>query len=572
MFAAKWGLSILIIVSSATSSEEGLYVCPAECTCEASPASLYGEQALRVLCSRGHMSALPMDALDTSTQILIISPPPDKPNHLTIGPVFTQPVPFSELREIHIVNSNVPSIGQYSFWGLQNLRLINLTHNNLSGIVADNFRGLLNLTELHLDHNKIEQMPSETFRHLTSLKTLTLSHNRISTLVPRLFRMLAKLFYLDLSDNPLTDLNPEVFKDIQHLKIFKCRRCLLKRINTQIYHLASHLEELDFGENLFKYLTTDEFTNLRKLKILKLDGNQLPVIVDNTFERQHELRVLSLSRNRLALLAPAALTNLTSLQHLDLSYNKIDRFFIQTFSPVSKTLRSIDFSGNNNLPLQEIATVLLTLPEVQGVGLANLSITDLPPYFFANNEHLVVLDLSWNKFKYFPFKLLSKTRFLQKLELSHNKLESLDEMSLERLEAIAQISLSANNWRCDQCAVGGMLLYMVTTVLNETLRSLKCSLPFRLRGIPLGKLTFDQLDNCPTTFEAQLSVIAGVILLCVSVLAALTAVMCCTRRRAAHYYTNEEKRRENPEELLGQTEFGSVATIRSPYSLMTKES
>lgn len=549
-------------------------VCPEECRCRTHFDADAGH-ALRVTCARGGMRAVPVDFLDRNAQVLVISAPINRPNFLTIGPIFTQPTPFANLRELHIVNSNVPSIGQYSFWGLQNLQLINLTYNNLTGIGADNFRGLINLTELHLDHNKIEQMPSETFRHLTSLKILILASNQITSLVPRLFRMLAKLSHLDLSDNPLADLNPEVFKDIQRLKIFKCRRCLLRRVNTQIYHLIPHLEELDLGENQFKYLTSDEFISLRKLRKLKLDGNQLSVVVDHMFGRNRELRALTLARNRLALLAPAALTNLTGLLHLDISNNKIDRFHLQTFAPVVDSLKTINFSGNN-LPLNEIAIALQILPEIHGVGLANLSLEMIPPNFFTYNEHLIAIDISWNKITKFPYKLLTKTKFLQRLDISHNKLQSLNEQDLQRLEAIAQVHLSKNLWHCDQCSAGTMLVYMSTTVLNSTLRNLKCYSPLRLVGTSFGSLSFDRLDPCPSTHEAQMSVIAGLMLLCVAVLAAVAAALCCSRRRAAHYYTNEEKRREHehehPEELLGRTELGSVATIHAPYHLVSKGS
>ncbi|KAM3968435.1 uncharacterized protein ACR2FA_003216 [Aphomia sociella] len=564
------GYTVLLLTISSKSAE---ITCPEECTCRSTFDPEEGAE-LRISCIRGNMRDVPVDFLDRSAQVLIISAPPDRPNFLTIGPIFTQPIPFANLRELHIVNSNIPSIGQYSFWGLQNLRLINLTYNNLTSIGADNFRGLINLTELHLDHNKIEQMPSETFRHLTSLKTLSLSNNKITSLVPRLFRMLAKLLYLDLSDNPLEDLNPEVFKDIQHLRVFKCRRCLLRRVNTQIYHLVPHLDELDLGENQFKYLMSDEFISLKKLRKLRLDGNQLSVIVDHMFGRNRELRVLSLARNRLALLAPAALTNLTTLVHLDLSHNKIDKFHLQTFAPVVESLKTINFSGNN-LPLNEIAIVLQILPDIHGVGLANLSLELIPPNFFTYNEHLVALDISWNKLTTFPYKLLTKTKFLQRLDISHNKMQTLTEQDLQRLEAIAQIDLSKNSWHCDQCAAGTMLVYMATSVLNGTIRHLKCYSPMRLRGAKFADMTFDRLDPCPSTHEAQMSVIAGLMLLCVAVLAAVAGALCCTRRRA-HYYTNEEKRREHdvehPEELLGRTELGSVATIHAPYHLVSKGS
>lgn len=550
------------------------FFCPQECECS-KVKDVNGNAPLKVLCKNGDMHIVPVDMLDPHSEILIISPPKERPNFLTIGPILTQPAPFVHLLELRITNSNIPTIGQYSFWGLHNLRIIDLSYNNLTSVVTDNFRGLINLTDLHLDHNSIDVMPSETFKHLPELRKLTLSYNQITTLAPRLFRMLLRLTYLDMSENPIEDLNPEVFKDIQHLRTFKCRRCRIRRINTHIYHLVSKLEELDLGDNLFKYLTSDEFISLKKLKKLKLDGNQIPVIVDNLFGKQHELHTLSVAYNRLALLAPASLTNLTSLVHLDISYNKIDRFHLQTFAPVVDSLKTINFSGNN-LPLNEIAIVLQILPDIQVVGMGNLEIPHLPPNFFGFNEHLVALDLSWNSFTEFPLKLLSRVKFLQRLDMSRNNLHTLNDAALERLEAIPQVDLSLNPWRCDQCSVTTMLMYMSTTVLNGTIRHLKCQTPLRLRGRFLGQITFDQLEPCPSTHETQMSVIAGLMLLCIAVLAAIAAALCCTRRRAAQYYTNEEKRREreveHPEELLSRTEVGNVATIHAPYQFVPKSS
>lgn len=540
--------------------------CPSDCNCRLLINTEDGA-ALRVQCLYGDMHRIPVDDMDRSVYKLIIAAPKNRQNYLTIGPIFTHPAPFHELREIHIVNSNVPSIGKHSFWGLQNLKVLNLTYNNLTSIGMDDFRGLINLKELYLSHNHIENMPSETFFHCTSLKILDLAYNHISVLMTRVFRMLAKLLTLDLSGNPLDDLNPEVFKDIQMLTVFRCRDCMLARVNTQIYHLAPQLEEIDLGYNRIKYLLIDDFPNLKKLKYLKLDGNQISVIVDYVFGQNRELQVLNLACNRLALLSPNSLANLTKLLHLDISQNKIERFDLQTFAPVAETLRIINFSGNN-MPLNEIAILLQILPDLNGVGLANLSLPEIPPNFFIYNAHLMAVDLSWNKLEKFPLKLLSKTKFLQRLDISHNHLTLLEEPDLKRLEAIPEIRLSNNRWNCDQCSAGIMVVYMSTTVLNGSLRNLRCYAPMRLRGTLLANMTFDSLEVCTSSHEAQMSVIAGLVLVLVAALAAVTGALCCTRRRTQRYYTNENKRlerdHEHPEELLPHTELGTLATIQAP--------
>jgi len=39
------------------------------------------------------------------------------------------------------MGSNVPNIGENSFWGVHSLRVLNLSRNNISIIVHSNFKG-----------------------------------------------------------------------------------------------------------------------------------------------------------------------------------------------------------------------------------------------------------------------------------------------------------------------------------------------------------------------------------------------------------------------------------------------
>lgn len=533
-------------------------ICPDKCRC-----GLDNKGRKSIHCLEGDMLSIPVSDMNIDTETIVISAPNEMlSNMLTIGPIFTQPKRFNQLQEIHIVMSNVPSIGQFSFWGLQNLRILNLTHNNISTILDQNFRGLVNLQSLYLDYNRIEEMPSETFHHLHDLEILSLSHNRISVLVPRLFRMLGKLMELDLSHNPLVELVPEVFKDIQDLKILKCRHCKLKMINTQLYHLLSGLQFLDLGKNDFKYVMNDEFRSLKKLQILKYDGNQLPVILENTFTNQKNLHTLSLSRNRLAMVTPTAFTNLTNLNALDLSYNKLDRLEVQSFHPIADSLWKLDISGNY-IGIEDITYILQILLHIRDLGLANLGLDDLPFGIFTNNQQLKSLDLSNNKFKTFPVQSLAPTPNLLELNLEGNKLEGLDEKTLVRLEALQRVYLNNNPWKCDICHINTMLLFMNKSYLNESLKDLTCDSPKSLEGYRLSWLSLSDMDWCEDggarfiqgeagllPQESRISIIVALLLLLGIIIAALAAGICYSKRRAAQYYTNEDKRGPQSEKIF----------------------
>lgn len=465
--------------------------CPEECVCGLDVQGRNG-----VFCLLGNMTSIPVGQMDLKTQVVIVSAPnDDSMNFLTIGPIFTQPKPFTKLEELHIVRSNVPSIGQHSLWGLKNLKVLNLTHNNLSSVVDSNFRGLVNLRKLHLDHNRIEEMPSETFRYLTELEYLSLKDNMIPILVPRLFRMLAKLSELNLSDNPLVELNPEVFKDIQGLKVLKCRKCQLKMINTQLYHFLSGLQYLDLGENNFKYLMADEFRDLRKLQVLKYDGNQIPVVLEMTFINQTHLKELTFARNRLAMVTTAAFVNLTQLKSLNLSFNKLDKLDVLSIQPMAESLQELDISGNY-IGIDDISFILQALPNIADIRLSNLNLAELPPTLFANNKHLRSLNLAGNKFTSFPFDALSLTPYLNELNMTRNHLKGLDDKSLQRMEDVYKIHLEGNPWDCNSCRISDMLIYKEKPHFNTSLGELICESPKSVEGLPLKVLSLHDVPLC----------------------------------------------------------------------------
>ncbi|PSN34628.1 hypothetical protein C0J52_26126 [Blattella germanica] len=554
-------------------------ICPRDCSCFL---DIRGRR--QVTCARGGMvDPIPIHSMDQQMEVLLITAPEDFPNVLTIGPIFRQ---FNRLEELHIVRSNVPAIGKYSFWGVPTLQKLNLTQNNISHVLDNNFRGLANLLELHLDDNRIESMPSGTFSHLQELRKLSLARNRITELVPRLFLKLGKLHELDLSGNRLMELNPEVFKDVQELRVFRCRGCGLSNINTLIYRLMQDLLVLDLGDNEFKYIASDEFRDLRNLQTLKLDGNQLPVVLERTFGYhgnlggQTDLQVLSLARNRIAKITSAAFANLTTLQELDISYNKLDKLETQTFIPLSDSLRQLKLSGNT-VPLSEVKYILQMVPKLRDLSLADMGISEVHIGIFVFLEQLRFLNMSGNHIMHFPAQVLSPIPKLQEIDLSRNRFRGLDERLLLRLEAVKTIHLHSNPWICDLCHMMFMLDYMNKSTIGSAIKEVICASPYPLHGRRLGSLTRSSMAWCTsndgglgymdgagnivsTNFLAEhskfgLLAAGAAVLLLLLTGAALLAGIAYSRHHAAHYYTHEEQRGpeheaifENPAAILGE--------------------
>lgn len=87
--------------------------CPKVCYCD-----LDEKGRIQTICNRGGMSSIPIIEMDPNTEVLIIRGPR---NDLTIGPIF---LPLEKLEILRITDSNLPSVGTYSFWGTDRLRIL----------------------------------------------------------------------------------------------------------------------------------------------------------------------------------------------------------------------------------------------------------------------------------------------------------------------------------------------------------------------------------------------------------------------------------------------------------------
>jgi Leucine-rich repeat (LRR) protein len=558
--------------------------CPSMCTCTLDVAG-----RRQAVCDKGRMTtAIPSINLSSETEVLIITAPEGDDNLLTIGPVFNQ---LGNLEELTVSRSQIPAIGDHSFWGLKHLRKLDLTHNNIQQVTDKNFRGLGELETLRLDHNQINSMPSNSFRYMVELRSLSLSHNKIKELVPRVFMKLNKLKSLDLSGNPLGDLYPDVFKDIMELKELRCHACGLAIINEQMYGIVEHLEYLDLSNNQFKFFRVNEFLNLTKLRHLNLAGNQLSVVMDKTFGASSpNLKFLSLARNRLAKVTTKAFEDATNLQTLDLSYNKLSSLERASFDYIGEPLRSLNLSGNNIEP-DNLKMVLQAVLKLRELSLADMGLSTLPLGVFIFHEHIRFLNLSNNQFQHFAVPLLAPLMKLKELDLSNNKFKGMNDQLVSRLEQAESgpnmggevmavkargsegilVKLKGNPWQCDQCHIKPILDWISRfstqeehgvpdcNADNNNIECLRCSSPRSLAGMALNQLDLANLDFCNhgragsygeeesllAGFVPRLGLLAALAAAAVVVMLILIAVAFMALahgRQAAHYYTHEDDR------------------------------
>lgn len=87
--------------------------CPQECRCTTDK-----DRRFQAICTNGGMNEIPIGYFDNTTEMIHIQGPG---NQLSIGPIFTG---LQQLVVLRIVDSNVPAIGQNSFWFMPNMKIL----------------------------------------------------------------------------------------------------------------------------------------------------------------------------------------------------------------------------------------------------------------------------------------------------------------------------------------------------------------------------------------------------------------------------------------------------------------
>ncbi len=298
----------------------------------------------------------------------------------------------TDLEILYLYQNDIENIESIPFNTLRQLKKLHLFSNKIKNIKFGHFVHLQSLDELRLEKNEINSFDSNTFIGLENLVFLDLSANKIRKIVNGAFHALINLKRLSINLNDINELEMNAFADMESL-IF------LNLASNQI----STLKNVQFNSNLVELkLAFNMLSNLNKInspsiKYLHVSNNRIQEI-DAIFHLSN-LEYLDLSQNRLISLSDESLKSLKRLKHLNLSSNKLD---------LENEYKNISY--------------------------------------FKGQSLLVTLDLSFNQIKYldnnFTFKYLSS---LEALNLSNNKLKTLDPFVFGYLNKLKELNLASNN-------------------------------------------------------------------------------------------------------------------------------
>uniref|UniRef100_A0A8C7SYM5 Slit homolog 1 protein n=1 Tax=Oncorhynchus mykiss TaxID=8022 RepID=A0A8C7SYM5_ONCMY len=340
---------------------------------------------------------------------------------------------------------------QYFIPGTEDVRLNN--ECNSDPVCPPKCRCESNVVDCsNLRLNKIpEHIPSSTTE-------LRLNNNDISTLeAVGVFKTLSQLKKINLSNNKITEIEDGVFEG------------------------AGSVNELHLTANQLDSVRSGMFKGLEGLRMLMLRNNKISCIHNNSFTGLYNVRLLSLYDNQLTTITPGAFDTLQTLSTLNLlanSFNCDCRLawlgdWLRSRKIVTGNPRCQRPAFLKEIPLQDVAVPDFRCEE----GVEETSCvprpqcpsecTCLETVVRCSNKHLRTLPkgiprnvtelyLDGNQFSVVP-KELSTFKYLQLVDLSNNKINSLTNSSFSNMSQLTTLILSYNSLRCiPSLAFGGL--------------------------------------------------------------------------------------------------------------------
>jgi hypothetical protein len=219
------------------------------------------------------------------------------------------------------------------------------------------------------------------------------------------------------------------------------------------------LEELSVISSGLRAIELGAFNGLTELTTLSLLGNEINEILPGTFENLNSLDFLDLSGNKLGHLDSAAFSGLVSLKEIHLQASKLQYLHPDTFSGLPK-LEDLYFSTNPTLQIP----------------------TDRN---FINSNSLSHLEMSNCNVSSLSVETFANVSALRELDLSYNKLMTLDINTLIALPKLSIIHLYDNPLQCD-CQLQEVWRWCEDR--NITTDYVECDTPSEVKGMWWGVL------------------------------------------------------------------------------------
>ncbi|XP_063990903.1 protein artichoke [Diachasmimorpha longicaudata] len=409
---------------------------------------------------------------------------------------------------LRVSHSQLRDISRHGFKELRmSITRLELNHDHLSNVDGEVFAGLSRTQYLSLADNEVLSIPRHILSHLSLLRTLDLSRNRIGRIDSDDFKYNPTLQHLSMAGNSISEMIPGSLPPlVRHLHVGRNHLNSLNRTLRDLNQLewlflnSNELTSLDgelpaSGHNLkMLYAADNELTHLptefrylhrletlflqhnnihsldgtlqkaRRLKFLELSYNNLQKLTEEDFVEAEMLEDLELGHNSLKSLggdtsiggdgngSNSALWPLRSLKCLNLTHNELSEFSFALLRGL-KELRLLDLSSNRIVRLYRGPTENLVEEEgeeipgasVQDMRLQNNMLSSLEGSLFIGMRELQRLNLSHNALgPTIGPQDLRGLEGLRVLDLSYNRLTTLEDTSETYLPALEELNASNN--------------------------------------------------------------------------------------------------------------------------------
>jgi len=213
-----------------------------------------------------------------------------------------------------------------------------------------------------------------------------------------------------------------------------------------LIHLTD-VRDFWFSKNKIKLLATDSFVSLTELEILCVDSSELKQLELGAFNGLTKLTRLTIQSTEICEIIPGTFENMISLDSLSIRRNRIEHVDRDKFSGLFK-LKYINLSENE---LQYVhPDAFLSLQNLQNIDLYENPGLHIPTDLnFIKLFSLSHFDISRCNVSSLPAETFANFSALEWLDLSHNKLRTVDIKMLKAMPKLSTRSLYGNPLHCD---------------------------------------------------------------------------------------------------------------------------
>ncbi|XP_073918706.1 toll-like receptor 8 isoform X2 [Castor canadensis] len=458
------------------------------------------------------------------------------PQYINISQNFST---LKSLKALHVRGYVFQTLKQEHFrplMGLPHLQTINFGINFISKIDFTLFQHFRNLTVIYLSENRISPLvndvaqittngsslqshalkprstdakfdPHSNFYHKTNPlikpqctaygKALDLSLNSIFFIGEKQFEGFHDIACLNLSSNGNGQvLHGTEFLAVPHVKYLDLTNNRLDFDDNKAFNELPNLEVLDLSYNSHYFEIAGVthrlgfIQNLTQLKVLNLSYNSIYTLTEENDLKSMSLNELVFSGNRLDLLWNAGDTRywpifkcLMNLTQLDLAHNNLHHIPDEAFLNLPQSL--VKLYINNNVLNSFHWTLLQKFPHLTLLDLSGNKLSSVDNSLSRFPSSIQTLLLRKNRISHLPAGFFSEARSLVHLDLSFNLIKMINKSTLQTRTAtnLSLLELSGNPFDCT-CDIGDFRRWM-DEHLNVTIPRLVdviCASPGDQRG------------------------------------------------------------------------------------------